>query len=91
MIGDPQPLLSTHSYKLREGIDLRLPAFADHTPSTQMQERLMDAIQRPGAVRGIASDPRDLINTGPSLQCAALLFVASLGSFIGAALLLASI
>jgi hypothetical protein len=51
----------------------------------------MNAIRRPEAVQGIASDPRHLTNPGPSLQCAALLFVASLGSFIGAALLLASI
>jgi hypothetical protein len=91
MISGPQPVLSTHSYILREGLNLRLPAFADHTPSTQMQERLMNAIRHPEAVQGIASDPRHLTNTGPSLQCAALLFVASLGSFIGAALLLASI
>ncbi len=91
MISEPQLALSTHFYKLREGIDRKLPAFAEHTPSTQMQESPMNAIRRPEAVQGIASDPRHLINTGPSLQRAALLFVASLGSFIGAALLLASI
>jgi hypothetical protein len=91
MISGPQPVLSTHFYKLREGIDRKLRAFADDKTSTQMQERLMNAIRRPEAVQGIASDPRVLTNTGPSLQCAALLFVASLGSFIGAALLLASI
>jgi len=51
----------------------------------------MNAIRRPEAVQGIASDLRHLTNTGPSLQCAVLLFVASLSSFIGAALLLASI
>jgi hypothetical protein len=51
----------------------------------------MDTTRHSEAVRGIASDPRHLTNTGPSFQCAALLFVASLSSFIGAALLLASI
>jgi hypothetical protein len=91
MISEPQPVLSTHSYKLREGIDRKLPAFADHTSSTLMQERIMNAIRRPEAIQGIASNPREITNTGPSLQCAALLFIASLSSFIGAALLLASI
>jgi hypothetical protein len=51
----------------------------------------MNAIRRPETVQGIASDPRHLTNTGLSLQCAALLFAASFGSFIRAALLLASI
>ena len=51
----------------------------------------MKAIRHSKAAQGMASDPRHLANTGPSFQCAALLFVASLGSFIGAALLLASI
>ncbi len=51
----------------------------------------MNAIRRTEAVQGIASDARHLTNAGPSLQRAALLFVTSLGSFIGAALLLASI
>jgi hypothetical protein len=51
----------------------------------------MNPIPHSEAVQGIASDPRHLTNTGPSLQCAALLFVASVSSFIGAAILLASI
>jgi hypothetical protein len=37
-----------------------------------------------------ASDPTGVTNTGPSLQRASILFVASVGSFIGASLLLAS-
>ena len=51
----------------------------------------MKAIRHSEAARGMASDPKHLTNTVPSLQCAALLFVASLGSFIGVALLLAGI
>ena len=51
----------------------------------------MNAIRRLEVLNGIASDPRHLANAGPPLQCAALLFVASLSSFIGAALLLSRI
>jgi hypothetical protein len=36
-------------------------------------------------------DPTKITCTGPSLQRASILFVASVGSFIGASLLLASI
>lgn len=34
--------------------------------------------------------PAEALNTGPSLQRASILFIASVGSFIGASLLLAS-
>jgi energy-converting hydrogenase Eha subunit H len=56
-----------------------------------MEDKLVTAAQNPEATQGITSDPRHLATTGPSFQCAVLLFVASLGFFIGAALLLASI
>jgi len=36
-------------------------------------------------------DPNSALRTGPLLQCAALLFVAAVSSFIGAGFLLASI
>jgi hypothetical protein len=42
-------------------------------------------------LQGTAPDPTGITNTGPSLQRASILFAASLGSFIGASLLLASI
>ena len=43
-------------------------------------------------VQDTALDPMGLTtNTGPSLQRASILFVASVGSFIGASLLLASL
>ena len=38
-----------------------------------------------------ATNPSYAFGTDPSLRCAALLFVASVSSFIGAGLLLASI
>jgi hypothetical protein len=40
-------------------------------------------------VHGKVSDPTGGTNSDPSFQCASALFVASLGSFIGASLLLA--
>jgi hypothetical protein len=51
----------------------------------------MRANRHSTAVQGIASVPKQLTNPGPSIYCALLLFVASASSFIGAALLLASI
>jgi hypothetical protein len=51
----------------------------------------MTAVRRSGAAQGGNSDPMHLTNTRPSLQRASILFVASVGSFIGASLLLASI
>lgn len=88
---EPQPVLSKHFYKLRDGIDQKLPAFAHQLPSAQMQEKLMNDIRHSEPVGGVAPDPLHLTNTGPSLQRASILFVASVGSFIGASLLLASI
>jgi hypothetical protein len=41
--------------------------------------------------RDISPEPATVSNTGPSFQRASILFAASLGSFIGASLLLASI
>lgn len=43
------------------------------------------------APHAAATNPSHALITGPSLRCAALFFVASVGSFIGAGLLLASI
>jgi hypothetical protein len=51
----------------------------------------MNAIRHSEAVRDTNLGSRNLPNTGPSLQRASILFVASLGSFIGVSLLLASI
>jgi hypothetical protein len=48
----------------------------------QFSEASQDAALNPSGIT---------INTGPSLQRASFLFVASVGSFIGASLLLASI
>ena len=42
-------------------------------------------------VHGKVSDPTGVTNADPSFQRASFLFVASLGSFIGASLLLASL
>jgi hypothetical protein len=51
----------------------------------------MSATRRWAAVQGIDPGPKHLTNPGPSFYCALLLFVASVSSFIGAALLLAGI
>jgi hypothetical protein len=56
--------------------------------STEKQDRLMNNTQPLEAAQGIATHPT---STGPSLQRASIIFVASVGSFIGASLLLASI
>jgi hypothetical protein len=84
-------LLSKHSYKFREGIDQTLPAFADYSSSIQMQGHLMSVTQHSATVQGDASDPKHVTDPSPSIYCALLLFVAAVSSFIGAALLLASI
>ena len=52
----------------------------------------MNHPQASEVVQGTGSDPTGIAtNTGPSLQRASILFVASVSSFIGASLLLASI
>jgi len=51
----------------------------------------MNADRQSEAVPDSASDPTPLPGKGPSLQRASILFVASMGSFIGASLLLASL
>jgi hypothetical protein len=43
------------------------------------------------ALEGLASDPPQITNTGPPLRRASIPFVASLGSFVGASLLLTGI
>ena len=52
----------------------------------------MNHNQVSAAIQGTVLDPAGTAtNTGPSLQRASILFVASVSSFIGASLLLASI
>ena len=51
----------------------------------------MKHTQASEAIQGrVCTNPADITNTGPSFKRASLLFVASLGSFIGTSLLLAS-
>lgn len=47
--------------------------------------------QTPKTLRGKASDPADVTDGDLSFKRASVLFVASLGSFVGASLLLASL
>jgi hypothetical protein len=87
----PQQALSKHFYKFREGID-QLPApFDEYSSEIQMQGHHMSVTRQSAAVQRIAPDPTYLTGAGPSFQCALLLCVASVSSFIGAALLLAAI
>jgi hypothetical protein len=51
----------------------------------------MSNTRHTNAAQGADLDPTHPANTGPSFQCAVLLFVAFLSFFIGAALLLAGI
>jgi hypothetical protein len=51
----------------------------------------MQHLQASGSLQDTTSDPTSLTNTGPTLQQATILFAASVSSFIGASLLLASI
>ena len=51
----------------------------------------MQHLQASGPLQDTTLDLTSLTNTGPSLQRAAILFAASVSSFIGASLLLASI
>jgi hypothetical protein len=51
----------------------------------------MNHNQALGAVQGTTSDPLIPADRGPSLQRAAILFVASVSLFVGASLLFASL
>ncbi|WP_157934484.1 hypothetical protein [Microvirga ossetica] len=51
----------------------------------------MEPAQTSEPCQDAVSDPKEFANTRPSFQRASVLFVTSLGSFIGASLLLASI
>jgi hypothetical protein len=51
----------------------------------------MSVTRHSAAIQNTAADPTHLTSTGPSFQCALFLFVASVSSFIGAALLLTAI
>jgi hypothetical protein len=88
---ESQQALVKQIYKFREGIDQPLPPFAAHTTSIQRQDKLMNSARNSEPAEDIASDPSCPANTAPSLQRATVLFVASVGSLIGASLLLASI
>jgi hypothetical protein len=84
-------MLLKHFYKLRDGIDQPSPAFANHMTLLDKQDRLMSNPQASEALQGSASDLAGVANAALSLQRASILFAASLGTFIGASLLLASI
>jgi hypothetical protein len=51
----------------------------------------MSNTRHTNAVQEVGPDPTHATRTGPTFQCAVLLFVAFLSSFIGVALLLAGI
>jgi hypothetical protein len=87
----PQQALPKYSYKIREGIDQPLHPFVDRSSSIQMGGHPMSVTRHSAATQSIASNSEHLTNPGPSILCALLLFVAAVSSFIGAALLLASI
>ena len=92
MSAPKRQLLLKYFVKLRDGIDQQPPAFDEQASSIPKQDRIMNHPQASGAVQGAASDTTGITtNTGPSLQRASILFVASVGSFIGASLWLASI
>jgi hypothetical protein len=88
---EPQPVQPKHSYKFREGIDQLPVPFDDRSSEIQMQGHHMSVTQQSAAVQRTTSGPTRLTDAGPSFQCALLLFVASVSSFIGAALLLAAV
>jgi hypothetical protein len=87
----PQLGLSKHSYKFCEGIDQQLHSFDGRRSSTEMEDSHMSTTRHTNPAQGVGSDSTHPSNTGPSFQCAVLLFVAFLSSFIGVALLLAGI
>jgi hypothetical protein len=82
-------LQSKHSDKFRDEIDPHLPPFSEHMALTDKQEWLMAHPQTSETLQGKASGPTGAANA-PSIKRASALFVASLSSFIGASLLLAS-
>jgi hypothetical protein len=84
-------VLSKHFYKYREGIEQHLPPFLSHRTSISKQDSLMNHNQALGAVQGTTSDSLTPADRGPSLQRAAILFVASVSLFVGASLLFASL
>ena len=65
--------------------------FSGYRSSIEMQDRRMSNTRHTNAAQGADLDPTDPASTGPSFQCAVLLFFAFLSFFIGAALLLAGI
>jgi hypothetical protein len=87
----PWQALPKYLYQLREGISLRLPLFADHSSAIQMQGHHMSVTRQSAAIQDISSDLKHLTDPGPFIHCALFLVVASVSSFIGAALLLTAI
>jgi hypothetical protein len=86
------PGLTKYFYSLRAGIKQHLRTFNKHETSNQKRDRLMNDNQASESIQGTTLDPAGAAtNAGPSLQRASILFVASVSSFIGASLLLASI
>jgi hypothetical protein len=55
------------------------------------QDRWMNDPQASSGLRNLTPEQRAISGSGPSFQRASILFAASLGSFIGASLLLASL
>ncbi|MGF9764205.1 hypothetical protein AAII07_54800 [Microvirga sp. 0TCS3.31] len=85
------PTFAKNISGFRDGIGHQPSAFDDHTSSLEKQDRSMHHLQASGPLQDTTLDLTSLTNTGPSLHRAAILFVASVSSFIGASLLLASI
>jgi hypothetical protein len=65
--------------------------FSGNRSSIEMQDKRMSNTRHTNAAQGADLDRTHPASTGPSFQCAVLLFVAFLCFFIGAALLLAGI
>jgi hypothetical protein len=84
-------MLLKHFYKVCDGRNQQSHTFANHMTGIDNQDRLMSTPQASKNLQEAASDPVGEASTGSSLQRASVLFVASVSSFIGASLLLASI
>jgi hypothetical protein len=68
-----------HFDKFRDGIGQPWPAFYNLRTSLDTQDTLVNYAQASGTIQGVASDPMDSANTGPSLQHASALLVTSMG------------
>jgi hypothetical protein len=81
-------MIPKHFYTLCDGIVQQPPAFACHMTWLNKQDRPMSTPQASEKPQVAASNLAGGTSTGPSLQRASVLFVASVSSFIGASLLL---